>query len=103
MEDVMAIESKQDSTPLPPGTTADTDFARRKERMHPMLETSVCDRDYNLSEESYNWSNDGKRRHARLHVGPAACSFFEEGSFYLLLRYSVSHERSQHATKSHVT
>lgn len=56
MEDIMSR-----SKALIPGTTADTDFARREERMHPMLETSVCDRDYNLSEESYNWSNDGKR------------------------------------------
>lgn len=56
MEDIMSR-----SKALIPGTTADTDFARREERMHSMLETSVCDRDYNLSEESYNWSNDGKR------------------------------------------
>lgn len=59
MEDVTVIESRRKT--LLPGTTAGTDFARRKERTHPMLETSVCDRDYNLSEESYNWSNDGKR------------------------------------------
>lgn len=39
--------------------------------------------------KSYNWSNGGEKRI------PLRFGFFEEGSFYLVIRYSVSHERSR--------